>query len=49
MYIIESWWRHNSIWDRQDASGILYEDCDCPDEAVVERYAKNYVSQIIDY
>jgi hypothetical protein len=26
--IIEGWWRHNGIWDRQDASGILYEDYD---------------------
>ena len=23
--IIEDWWRHNGIWDRQDASGILYD------------------------
>ena len=28
MYIIESWWRHNGIWDRQDASGIRVEDYD---------------------
>ena len=28
MNIIESWWRHNGIWDRQDASGILVEDYD---------------------
>jgi len=26
--IIESWWRHNGIWDRQDASGIRVEDYD---------------------
>ena len=25
---IESWWRHNGIWDREQASGILYEDYD---------------------
>lgn len=23
--IIEGWWRHNGIWDRQDASGIFYD------------------------
>lgn len=28
MNIIESWWRHNGIWDRQDASGIRVEDYD---------------------
>lgn len=28
MHIIESWWRHNGIWDRQQASGILVEDFD---------------------
>lgn len=26
--IIESWWRHNGIWDREQASGILVEDYD---------------------
>jgi hypothetical protein len=25
---IESWWRHNGVWDREQASGILYEDYD---------------------
>jgi hypothetical protein len=28
MNIIESWWRHNGIWDREQASGILVEDYD---------------------
>lgn len=28
MYIIESWWRHNGIWDREQASGILVENYD---------------------
>ena len=26
--IIESWWRHNGIWDREQASGILVENFD---------------------
>lgn len=25
---IESWWRHNGIWDREQASRILVEDFD---------------------
>ena len=28
MGIIESWWRHNGIWDREQASGILVENYD---------------------
>ena len=28
MNIIESWWRHNDIWDREQASGILVENYD---------------------
>ena len=28
MNIIESWWRHNGIWDREQASGILVENFD---------------------
>ena len=28
MSIIESWWRHNGIWDREQASGIPVEDYD---------------------
>lgn len=27
-YIIEDWWRHNGIWDREQASGILVENYD---------------------
>jgi hypothetical protein len=26
--IVESWWRHNGIWDREQASGILVENYD---------------------
>lgn len=26
--LIEGWWRHLGIWDREQASGILYEDYD---------------------
>lgn len=26
--IIEGWWRHNGIWDREQASGILVENYD---------------------
>ena len=26
--IIEAWWRHNGIWDREQASGILVENYD---------------------
>ena len=26
--VIESWWRHNGIWDREQASGILVENYD---------------------
>ena len=25
---IENWWRHNGIWDREQASGILVENFD---------------------
>ena len=28
MNIIEAWWRHNGIWDREQASGILVENYD---------------------
>lgn len=28
MAVIEDWWRHNGIWDREQASGILVEDYD---------------------
>ena len=30
MYItnINEWWRHNDVWDRQQASGILLENFD---------------------
>lgn len=30
MYItnINEWWRHNGVWDRQQASGILLENFD---------------------
>jgi hypothetical protein len=28
MNIIESWWRYNGIWDREQASGILVENYD---------------------
>jgi hypothetical protein len=28
MSVIESWWRHNGIWDREQASGILVENYD---------------------
>jgi hypothetical protein len=28
MNIIESLWRHNGIWDREQASGILVENYD---------------------
>jgi hypothetical protein len=28
MHTIESWWKHNGVWDREQASGILYEDYD---------------------
>lgn len=24
MQIIEDWWRHNGVWDREQASGIKY-------------------------
>lgn len=27
-HIIEDWWRHNGLWDRQEASGILLENYD---------------------
>ena len=26
--VIEGWWRHNGIWDREQASGILVENFD---------------------
>ena len=28
MSVIESWWRHAGIWDREQASGILVENYD---------------------
>lgn len=27
-HIIEDWWRHQGIWDREQASGILVENFD---------------------
>lgn len=27
-HIIEDWWRHNGLWDRQEASGYLLENYD---------------------
>ena len=27
-HIIEDWWRHQGIWDREQASGILVENYD---------------------
>ena len=35
--IIESWWRHNGIWDREQASGILVENFDGETEIYLER------------
>ena len=26
--LVEDWWRHNGLWDRQQASGILLENYD---------------------
>lgn len=34
--IIESWWRHNGIWDREQASGILVENFDGEDDLYLE-------------
>lgn len=28
MNMIESWWRHNGVWDREQASGYLVENYD---------------------
>lgn len=28
LYELDDWWRHNGIWDREQASGIPYEDFD---------------------
>lgn len=36
MSIIESWWRHNGIWDREQASGILVENYDGETEIYLE-------------
>ena len=27
-HIVEEWWRHCGCWDREQASGILYENFD---------------------
>lgn len=35
--IIESWWRHNGIWDREQASGILVENYDGETALYLER------------
>lgn len=39
----------NQYGDRYDDFCIHTDDCDCQDEEAVERYAKDFVSQIIDY
>lgn len=36
-YLIEDWWRHNGIWDREQASGILVENFDGETEIYLER------------
>lgn len=36
MNIIESWWRHNGIWDREQATGILVENYDGEAEIYLE-------------
>jgi len=28
LYDLDDWWRHNGCWDRDQASGIPYEDFD---------------------
>jgi hypothetical protein len=28
LYELDDWWRHNGIWDREQASGILVENFD---------------------
>ena len=28
LYELDDWWRHNGIWDREQASGILVENYD---------------------
>lgn len=33
---IEDWWRHNGLWDRQQASGILLENYDGETEIYLE-------------
>ena len=35
-HIIEDWWRHNGIWDREQASGYLVEDYDGETEIYLE-------------
>lgn len=35
-HIIEDWWRHNGIWDREQASGILVENYDGETEFYLE-------------
>ena len=33
---IEDWWRHNGLWDREQASGILLENYDGETEIYLE-------------
>lgn len=35
-HIIEDWWRHNGIWDREQASGYLVENYDGETELYLE-------------
>lgn len=35
--------------DRYDYFCVHPEDCDCDDDKAVEKFMKNYVSQITDY
>ena len=36
LYELDNWWRHNGIWDREQASGILVEDYDGETELYLE-------------
>ena len=36
LYELDDWWRHNGIWDREQASGILVEDFDGETEMYLE-------------
>ena len=46
--IIESWWRHNGIWDREQASGFEFEYYDGQSEQDYLEYTDEWWDGLTD-